>query len=202
MHLLQNIGSKHFGYNIWLLKGAPGSLSFSIFSYFTSKMSHFSGLWLSSSSEAHLSPPVSSSICVWLGSVTSWVCAGLRRYWSSSALMATLSGTSHLLKCSRALWEEGRLGGYIGRATSRHEQSRFPVLLSVKPFIHVATLEELRGLGIVEESVPALFLCLRQRSQHVPGCDVAGLTLEFLQAVLCKSYSELKEFFFNRVTLG
>lgn len=61
------------------------------------------------------------------------------------------------------------------------------MLLSLPPFIHVATLEELRGLGIVQESVPALFLCLGQRAQHVPGRDVTGLTLEFLQAVLCKS---------------
>lgn len=58
---------------------------------------------------------------------------------------------------------------------------------SILPFIHLTTLEELRGLGIVEESVPALFLCLGQRAQHVPGGDVAGLTLEFLQAVLCNS---------------
>lgn len=45
----------------------------------------------------------------------------------------------------------------------------------------------------MEESVPALFLCLGQRAQHVPGGDVTGLTLEFLQAVLCNNYGKLEE---------
>lgn len=151
-------------------------------------MAYFSGLWVSSSSELCLSPAVSSSVCVWLGSAASWVCVGLRRYWSSSALMATFSGTSHLLKCSRALGEEGscrKNSRVIGILT--HAKQIDLGAFSILPFIHVTTLEELRGLGIVEESVPALFLCLGQRAQHVPGGDVAGLTLEFLQAVLCNS---------------
>lgn len=47
----------------------------------------------------------------------------------------------------------------------------------ILPFIHVTTLEEFRGLGIVEKSIPALLLSLRQRTQHFPGRHITGLTL-------------------------
>lgn len=47
----------------------------------------------------------------------------------------------------------------------------------ILPFIHVTTLEELRGLGIVEKSIPALLLSLSQRTQHFPGRHVTRLTL-------------------------
>lgn len=50
-------------------------------------------------------------------------------------------------------------------------------MVPILPFIQVTTLKELRGLAIVEKSVPALFLSLRQRAQHVPGGHVTGLAL-------------------------
>lgn len=71
------------------------------------KYTHFSGLWVSSSSEFCLSSSVSLPFCVWLGSAASLFWDGLRRYSSSSALMATFSGINHLLKCSIALWKVG-----------------------------------------------------------------------------------------------
>lgn len=64
------------------------------------------------------------------------------------------------------------------------------------PLVHVTTLKELGGLGIMQESIPALFLSLRQRAQDVSGGHSAGLALYFLQAILCKR----KKWLFTNVT--
>lgn len=110
---------------------------------------YFSGLGESFSSDCCESASVFSSVCVWSGSVTSfWF--GLRRYSSSSALMATFSGISHLLKCSRALKWEGKVGmeiiylyeqGYAtcGLTFSHHLQS------CVGELVHLKCLQSMNG---------------------------------------------------------
>lgn len=53
------------------------------------------------------------------------------------------------------------------------------------PLVHVVALEELWGLSIMQKSIPAFLLSLRQRAQDVSGGHVTGLTLYLSQTVFC-----------------
>lgn len=60
------------------------------------------------SAAAGLSPAAGSSLATGFSTCDS----GGIRYWTSSVLTATLSGCSHLLKCSKVLWK-GRRKGWL-----------------------------------------------------------------------------------------
>lgn len=148
---------------------------------------YFSGLWVSASSWLCCCPSCSSSFCIWLCCSASLLLDGLRRYSSSSALIATFSGISHLLKCSIALKTQNyiRLVSHISELFEIfNKYCGIHIIHFILPFIHFTTLEELGGLGIMEKSIPALLLSLRQRTQHLPGCNITGVSLQFLQTVL------------------
>ena len=66
--------------------------------------SYFSGMGLLSSSWFWAA--ASDLLCDWSVEVCSRLSDGRRRHSSSSALMATFSGTSQRFRCSRVLWRE------------------------------------------------------------------------------------------------